>query len=128
MTTPLDEFREYLASRGQRLTRERELLVGVIFALDSPFTAESVLEAVARSQSQSRISRATAYRTLQLLADSGQIAIGSAAAGSVQYSHGHADEPIADPCRSTHSKLIAGTCPWCGRAIRNGKTVDDGPV
>jgi Fe2+ or Zn2+ uptake regulation protein len=129
--TPLDDFRDYLVSRGKRLTREREILVDVIFALRPPFTAESVVEAVSRTRNKTRVSRATTYRTLQMLADAGQITIESDSDERIQYSHTYKplriDAPISELCQSTHSKMIAGKCPWCGCAILNGKPVDREP-
>jgi serine/threonine-protein kinase len=30
-------------------------------------------------------------------------------------------------CQAAHAKLLAGTCPWCGRAIFNGRVLDKQP-
>jgi serine/threonine-protein kinase len=28
-------------------------------------------------------------------------------------------------CAAAHARVLAGTCPWCGRAIINGRVIDD---
>lgn len=30
-------------------------------------------------------------------------------------------------CQATHGKLIAGKCPWCGRAVINGRALENVP-
>lgn len=128
MPKPLEEFRSFLASRGKRLTREREIVATVAFALRPPFTAESVVTAVSLMSTDIRVSRATIYRTLQSLANSGQL-VTETGGGESQYTHMYKPRldnvSISDLCKDTHKDMIAGTCPWCGCAIRNGRPEDD---
>jgi Fur family transcriptional regulator, ferric uptake regulator len=58
---------EHLASSGLRRTKQREVIVEAAFATDDHFNAEELLEKTRRLDRT--ISRATIYRTLQLLVD-----------------------------------------------------------
>lgn len=127
MTSPLENLRDYLNSRGMRLTPERETTARLIFSLTPPFTAESVVQAVL--QLGQSVSRATIYRMLHILAEAGQITVESESDRETQYSHQYKplqrSDGISSLCQSTHAKMIAGTCPWCGRAILNGFPEDE---
>ena len=119
--SPLDQFQAFLDQRGQRLTRERRLIAVTVFTLAPPFDMESVLAAVRETTSQRCVSRATVYRTLDALEQSGLVSIQSSAKASPVYWHTFTP-PTPSPqalCASTHLKLIAGRCPWCGRELLN---------
>jgi Fe2+ or Zn2+ uptake regulation protein len=125
MTSPLNEFRQHLAASGKRLTTEREIVAATIFSLHSPFTAETILEAIGKD---ARVSRATVYRTLSMLAESGQIKAKPRSDSELLYSHSYQSpapaEKLSHLCKAKHLSLIAGKCPWCGGNIINGKPVD----
>ncbi len=62
---------EFLASRGMRRTVQREAIIEAAFTTKEHFTAEDLL-VMARRIEQS-VSRATVYRTLPLLVESGML-------------------------------------------------------
>jgi Fe2+ or Zn2+ uptake regulation protein len=105
------------------LTRNRRLIAETVFLLAPPFDANAVIEAVRKLKTQHRVSRETVYRTLRELVQSGLV---STQSSSNTYSVSPPKaEALLSLCASTHSKLIAGTCPWCGRAIIQGKLHDN---
>jgi Fur family ferric uptake transcriptional regulator len=65
------QMREALTRRRLRLTRERELVLDGVMAMAGHFGAEELVFAL-RKQGR-RVSRATVYRTLDLLVDSGML-------------------------------------------------------
>lgn len=125
MTSPLEQFREHLTAAGKRLTKEREIVATAIFSLRPPFTPDAVLAVIGKTP---RISRATVYRTLSMLTDSGQIHVNSQSDSEINYSHSYCSPTstggLSHLCESKHASLIAGKCPWCGRNIINGKPHD----
>lgn len=64
-------FRDFLAQRNLRLTAQRQAIVETAFSTDQHFTAEQLLE-WSRLRDKS-VSRATVYRTLPLLTESGLV-------------------------------------------------------
>lgn len=64
-------FREFLARRNLRLTTQRRVIIETAFSTDQHFTAEQLLE-WSRARDKS-VSRATVYRTLPLLTESGLV-------------------------------------------------------
>lgn len=64
-----DSFREFLATRKLRMTREREELLAAIFHAPRHFEAEDLIRTL--KQRDGRASRATVYRTLSLLEECG---------------------------------------------------------
>ena len=70
--SPIEKYREFLASKGQRMTRERSIIVEEIFSLHEHFDAESLIERLSRSRTD-RVSRSTVYRSLALLEEAGLI-------------------------------------------------------
>jgi Fur family transcriptional regulator, ferric uptake regulator len=69
--SPEDKFREYLASRPrpQRYTGQQRDMVNYIFSRHSHFDADQLIDELKREQIP--VSRATVYRTLTKLVDSG---------------------------------------------------------
>ncbi|MGH9364119.1 MAG: Fur family transcriptional regulator, partial [Thermoanaerobaculia bacterium] len=65
----LDIFRKYLERRALKLTAERRALFDEVFARHEHLEADELL--VRLRARHKKISRATIYRTLELLADSG---------------------------------------------------------
>ncbi|MBU1699421.1 MAG: transcriptional repressor [Candidatus Eisenbacteria bacterium] len=68
-TAILAQFREFLATRSLRMTKERESLVREILRAPRHFEAEQLIQRLRRSRR--RVSRATVYRTLMLLEECG---------------------------------------------------------
>jgi Fur family transcriptional regulator, ferric uptake regulator len=64
-------FFEFLAQKNLRLTAQRRAIVDTAFSTDEHFTAEQLLE-WSRQRDKS-VSRATVYRTLPLLTESGLV-------------------------------------------------------
>ena len=65
----LAKFNEFVKRRSLRRTTQRDSIVRIVFAKDEHFTAEELFERIHRTES--RASRATVYRTISLLVDSG---------------------------------------------------------
>src|SRR5262245_5862609 len=65
------KFLEFLANKNLRMTSQRMAIIDTAFSTDKHFTAEQLLE-WARLRDQS-VSRATVYRTLPLLTESGLV-------------------------------------------------------
>ena len=66
-----EEFMNFLARKNLRITTQRQIIVDTVFSTEEHFTAEQLLE-WSRSKDPS-ISRATVYRTLPLLTESGLV-------------------------------------------------------
>lgn len=65
----LAEFKKYLKGRSLPFTQERETAVNLISDIESHFTVENLLAQKLTKDMQ--VSRATLYRTIQLLLDAG---------------------------------------------------------
>ena len=66
-----EKFMDFLARKGLRVTAQREAIIETVFSTEEHFTAEQLLE-WARERDNS-VSRATVYRTLPLLTESGLV-------------------------------------------------------
>ena len=66
-----ERFRDFLARRNLRLTTQRRTIIETAFSTDQHFTADQLLE-WSRARDKS-VSRATVYRTLPLLTESGLV-------------------------------------------------------
>src|SRR5678815_2378112 len=66
-----EKFLRFLASRSLRLTAQRQAIIDTVFDTEEHFTAEQLL-GWSQERDQS-ISRATVYRTLPLLTESGLV-------------------------------------------------------
>ena len=69
--SPAAKFQEYLATKGQRLTYVRHIIVEEVFADHEHFDKEQLVERLSRAKSGRSVSRASVYRTLNLLEDAG---------------------------------------------------------
>ena len=69
--SPVDKFREYLMTKGLRLTHERRLIVDEVFSDHEHFDADQLSERLSRGKPGRSVSRATVYRTLTLLVEAG---------------------------------------------------------
>lgn len=66
-----ERFREFLNEEGLRFTEEREEIAQVVFDKEDHFEAEELLYEIRRDEKS--VSRATIYRTLELLVQSGEL-------------------------------------------------------
>jgi Fur family ferric uptake transcriptional regulator len=66
---PKRRFIDFLAQKNLRLTSQRQAIIESVFSTEQHFTAEQLLE-WSRARDKS-VSRATVYRTLPLLTESG---------------------------------------------------------
>lgn len=67
--SPAEKFREFLITKGLRMTRERAKIVDEVFASHEHFEAEQLVQQLA----QHRVSRSTVYRTVRHLEEAGLI-------------------------------------------------------
>lgn len=70
---PLEKYREFLASKGLRMTRERSIIVEEIFSSHEHFNPDTLIERLAVSRGVRRVSRSTIYRALKMLEEAGLI-------------------------------------------------------
>ena len=98
------KFSEHLSRKGLKLTPERKKILNGIFSSHKHFDTETLYEAL-RSKGEN-ISRATIYRTLPLLLESGLVREAVRYKDRVSYEHvfGHGN----------HGHMI---CVKCGRVI-----------
>ncbi len=69
--SPTEKFKEYLATKGMRLTQERELIVTEVFSDHEHFDADQLVYRMAQQRTGRKVSRSTVYRTLGWLEDAG---------------------------------------------------------
>ena len=99
-----EQFLRFLRDRGQRVTGERLALFDEIFSLHGHIDAEELLAAMkARGL---KISRATVYRNLDLLVESGLARKSRLGSRGFLYEHMHAGQQ--------HDHLV---CTACGRVV-----------
>lgn len=68
---PADKFREFLETKGMRLTPERETIVRAVFARHEHFDTEQLVIDLSQRKGAERASRSTIYRILKLLVEAG---------------------------------------------------------
>lgn len=109
---PDEKFREYLKTKGMRLTTERETIVTEIFADHEHFDPEQLITRMKASQRP--VSRASVYRTLGLLEEAGIIRKVARANDREVYEHDYGypqhDHLICSKCGDLiefHNKEIA---------------------
>lgn len=105
----IDRFQTFLSSQGLKLTRERTGLLREIFSTHYHFEADELLFKL--KEKGAKISRATVYRTLELLVKSGMVRRVHLGEDHYHYEHVRGD--------SHHDHLI---CTMCGTVI---EFVDD---
>jgi Fur family ferric uptake transcriptional regulator len=71
--SPEDKFREFLATRGMRLTHERSVVLEDVFSQHEHFDADKIVERLTPAKTGRRVSRASVYRTIGLLEEAGLI-------------------------------------------------------
>ena len=100
----LERFRDYLATQGLRLTKQRQAIAEVFFGSDAHLSLPELLD-LARSRHAS-VGYATVYRTMKILAESGLATEHKFAEGNVRY------EPSIEG--EHHDHMI---CVTCGRIV-----------
>jgi len=108
-----DIFNGYLQERDLRLTRVREIILNAVFETHSHFDAEELYDFV-RAKG---VSRATVYRTIPLLVDSGLVKKSLVIRNKEKYEHiyGHPN----------HFHII---CKNCGRVVEQTDKYIDSEV
>src|SRR6185503_16015897 len=96
----IQKFQEFLAKQGLKLTRERTALLREIFATHYHFEADELLFKM--KEKALKISRATVYRTLELLVKSGMVRRVHLGEDHYHYEHVRGN--------SHHDHLICTTC------------------
>lgn len=92
---------DFLAKKNLRITSQRQAIVDTVFSTDKHFTAEQLLE-WSRLKDKS-VSRATVYRTLPLLKESGLVHEMDFGKDYKFYDPNYADHP-------NHNHLICQDC------------------
>lgn len=97
-------FREFMVRRGLKFTTERQLILKEVFSIHEHFEADDIADGLKREGE--RVSRASIYRTLPLLVESGLLREVHSSEKHSHYEHvfGH----------KHHDHLI---CTKCGRTI-----------
>ncbi len=83
MSEHSQKFQDYLASKGLKLTRSRQLILEAAFALHEHFDAEQLHDLIKAKN----VSLATVYRTLPLLVESGLIQLAMRHEGRDHFEH-----------------------------------------
>ena len=85
MKNEIDAFREFLENKGMRVTPERQTILSEVFAEHEHFDVEELIMRL--RQKGQRSSRASVYRTLALLVQSGLVQEVFYADGHMHYEH-----------------------------------------
>src|SRR6267378_7756953 len=96
-----EKFMHFLAHKNLRITSQRQAIVDTVFSTDQHFTAEQLLEWSRRRDKT--VSRATVYRTLPLLTESGLVREMDFGKDYKYYDPNYADHP-------NHSHIICQDC------------------
>lgn len=94
-------FVEFLGTKNLRLTSQRRAIIDTVFETDEHFNAEQLLEWARRHDSS--VSRATVYRTLPLLIESGLVREMDFGKDHKYYDPNYADHP-------EHNHIICSDC------------------
>src|SRR5256885_14827141 len=95
------KFMEFLGQKNLRLTSQRQAIIDSVFGTEEHFTAEQLLEWSRRRDKS--VSRATVYRTLPLLTESGLVREMDFGKDYKFYDPNYADHP-------NHSHIICQDC------------------
>lgn len=104
LATRDDRFKDHLSSKGLRSTPERKLILEEIFSFHKHFDVEELFQRLRRKGRS--VSRATIYRTLPLLIESGLVREALRSQDRIRYEHIFG--------REHHDHLF---CIKCGRVI-----------
>ena len=103
-TDPRAAFQSFLSQVGLRWTPERKAILEAVFSIHRHFGADDLYDWL--RQRNHRVSRATIYRTLDLLVKSGLVSDVDFGTGRASFEHVYGHEH--------HDHLI---CTQCGRTI-----------
>ena len=150
--SPVEKFREYLASRPtpQRFTDQQKDLVEYVFSRHSHFDADELVKNL--DDARLNVSRATVYRTLSKLVDAGmlrKLEIGTktyyehdygypqhehlvcgVCGKMIEFQHPAIEAAIEEICGQNqfqmagHTLIIRGTCVDCNRARAAKRRLD----
>jgi Fur family ferric uptake transcriptional regulator len=95
------KFIAFLEQKNLRVTAQRQAIIETVFSTDKHFTAEELLDW--SRQRDASVSRATVYRTLPLLTESGLVHEMEFGRDQKVYDPNYADHP-------QHSHLICSDC------------------
>lgn len=99
--TGKDRFMAFLAGKQLRVTAQRQAIIDTVFSTEEHFTADQLLE---WSQQRDRsVSRATVYRTLPLLTESGLVREMDFGKDHKVYDPNYADHPH-------HNHIVCSDC------------------
>jgi Fur family ferric uptake transcriptional regulator len=96
----ISQFSNYLKQKGLKITNQRLLVAEKIFTLGSHFTVDSLAEEL--KDRRGEISRATIYRIVSLLVESGQLTEHDFGASSKYYEY--------IPARQHHDHIVCQDC------------------
>ena len=96
-----EKFLHFLEQKNLRITSQRRAIVDTVFGTDQHFTAEQLLEWA--REKDSSVSRATVYRTLPLLTESGLVHEMDFGKDYKIYDPNYADHP-------NHNHIICDDC------------------
>src|SRR5437867_3287624 len=96
-----EKFMAFMESKHLRVTSQRQVIIDTVFGTEEHFTADQLL-AWSRQRDQS-VSRATVYRTLPLLTESGLVREMDFGKDYKFYDPNYAEHPH-------HSHIICGDC------------------
>lgn len=116
--SPAEKFREFLATKGQRLTTERRIIVDEIFAEHEHFDVDQIVNRLSQRDDGRRVSRSTVYRAVSSLEEAGLLRRVARADGRDLYEHDYG-YPQHDHliCRET-GKLIEFHSPELDEILR----------
>ena len=100
-TAAKEKFLQFLDQKNLRITSQRRAIVDTVFGTDQHFTAEQLLEWA--REKDSSVSRATVYRTLPLLTESGLVHEMDFGKDYKIYDPNYADHP-------NHNHIICDDC------------------
>lgn len=69
--SPQQRFEEFLQSRGKRITHQRRVIVQQVAARHEHFDADQLVDDLAKTVKDEKVSRPTVYRTLSEMVDAG---------------------------------------------------------
>lgn len=95
------KFMDFLGGKNLRITSQRQAIIDTVFNTEEHFTAEQLLEWSRKSDKS--VSRATVYRTLPLLTESGLVHEMDFGKDCKVYDPNYADHP-------NHNHIICQDC------------------
>jgi len=145
--SPGDKFREYLVTKGQRFTREREIIVDEVFSDHEHFDTDQLVVRLSGRDDSKRVSRATVYRALSAMEEAGLLRKVARPNGREVWEHDYGyprhDHMVCSECdelfefhndeiseliekiasaqgflKSSHRLEVYGTCEACRRPQR----------